>query len=662
MNAHSSPSTAAEAIDILIVTAIKEEWDELLQVTDGAVGPWEPAIGPHNLQVARTRFRAKDGSVLRVLATWALEMGGVAASNAAGPLVERYHPRVLAMCGVCAGRRGKVNLGDVLVADRLWFYDVGKTTVEYPAGVERRVFEGSMHQYKLNPRWKQAAEGFEPDPLTPWLEQRPRTYAQQEDWLLAQVAASTDPAKSAEQESRCAQYDQVLERLWKDGRLVDSTLTLTEAGRAYINRLLLKHRDRLPPDVPLRVRVAPIGSGSQVMQHERIFDQLASSMREVLGLEMEAAALGAIAHQHEIAYVLVMKAVMDFADSAKNDNFKKFAARASAECLLAFLRAQLPSVGSDFTSILKPGTAPLPPARRPSVLLQARHRLVPFYRPGRAALWEELQRWSERPEPAVRLFYGPGGMGKTRLFIEWTEHLRQQGWRAGFLVEQPDSERLAALLDGGQDRLLVLDYAERRMDLLDLLQRVAERGAQRGRLHLALLARSAGEWWTELQRRDGSVADLLLRDEPTALPPLSSQETERAQVFAESAARFAAHLGKPEPREVPPLAHERFGRVLYLHMAALAAVEGLPVQADALIDTLLDHEQRSWALPGPAASQRRLVEQARGALVVVTLRGGVADQQEAEALLQVLHHERSDELLYRLHDGCTICTGRRGAI
>jgi hypothetical protein len=37
-----------------------------------------------------------------------------------------------------------------------------------------------------------------------------------------------------------------------------------------------------------------------------------------------------------------MKGVMDFADAEKDDHFKTFAARASAECLLAFLRENLP--------------------------------------------------------------------------------------------------------------------------------------------------------------------------------------------------------------------------------------------------------------------------------------------------------------------------------
>jgi len=44
----------------------------------------------------------------------------------------------------------------------------------------------------------------------------------------------------------------------------------------------------------------------------------------------------------DLEYTIVMKRVMDHADSFKSDNFKTVAARASAECLVAFVRAHLP--------------------------------------------------------------------------------------------------------------------------------------------------------------------------------------------------------------------------------------------------------------------------------------------------------------------------------
>lgn len=66
MDATAAAPSTTDPVDILIVTAVKDEWDELLKVAEGREGA----------KAARTRFRAADGSVLRVLVTWALEMGG----------------------------------------------------------------------------------------------------------------------------------------------------------------------------------------------------------------------------------------------------------------------------------------------------------------------------------------------------------------------------------------------------------------------------------------------------------------------------------------------------------------------------------------------------------------------------------------------------------
>jgi hypothetical protein len=70
-----------------------------------------------------------------------------------------------------------------------------------------------------------------------------------------------------------------------------------------------------------------------------------------------------------------MKGVMDFANHGRDDHFKEFAARASAECLLVFLREHLDvEVIPDGDDILVAGTEEkLPENPRPSALLNARY-------------------------------------------------------------------------------------------------------------------------------------------------------------------------------------------------------------------------------------------------------------------------------------------------
>ena len=83
-----------------------------------------------------------------------------------------------------------------------------------------------------------------------------------------------------------------------------------------------------------------------------------ASVRKVLGVEMEAAAIGALAYATRLDYAVVMKAVMDHADADKSDNFKAFAARASAECLLAFLRDNLePEPAKSHSEAVSPARA-----------------------------------------------------------------------------------------------------------------------------------------------------------------------------------------------------------------------------------------------------------------------------------------------------------------
>ncbi len=326
--------------DVLVVTAVPEEYQAVRAVDTGAVagGAWEERPGPSGVDVAFRDFTTAAG-VMRVAVVQALGMGAANAVSVAARLIGDHGARCLAMCGVCAGRRGEVALGDVIVADRLWQYDTGKHRAD-AGGVKD---QGDVDMYRIQPpRWAQAAERFEVEAGAPWLEARPRTYEEQGDWILERALHGADPAGDPDQEAMCHDFKIVLPRLWKKGLLRDRTLALTDAGRARIEEVLLVNLGKLPESAPFRVRVGPIASGNKVIEDREIFPLLAGSVRKVLGVEMEAAAVGLLAHVQEVPFSIVMKAVMDHGDEDKSDNFKAFAARASAECLIAFLRKNLP--------------------------------------------------------------------------------------------------------------------------------------------------------------------------------------------------------------------------------------------------------------------------------------------------------------------------------
>ena len=273
-----------------------------------------------------------------------------------------------------------------------------------------------------------------------------------------------------------------------------------------------------------------------------------------------------------------MKGVMDHADPDKSDNFKAFAARASAECLIQFVRENLPALGEEEDPILEREKMPLPAKVGPAALLNARHAVVDFV--GREALLGDLKRWCEGGgRVGARLVHAAGGMGKTRLAVELCRRMRDEGWRVGFVPKAVGVDRFAMLVESEQPVMAVIDYAEGRGQLRDLLAVAAARNGEKGKkkLRLLLLARNAEEWWAYLRGSDGAVKELL-GDEPVALKAV---EVEREAVFREAVTTLGRERNKKAPEgAVPSLADPRFERVLYVHMAALVAVEGGTVEAD----------------------------------------------------------------------------------
>ena len=97
-----------------------------------------------------------------------------------------------------------------------------------------------------------------------------------------------------------------------------------------------RFRKKLPRDPDLRVHVGTVGTGSAVQKDPGLFPRLRRVMRSTIGVEMEGAAIGELASHFEKRGIVV-KAVSDHGDLQKDDSFREFACRASAEVLLAFL-------------------------------------------------------------------------------------------------------------------------------------------------------------------------------------------------------------------------------------------------------------------------------------------------------------------------------------
>lgn len=243
-----------------------------------------------------------------------------------------------------------------------------------------------------------------------------------------------------------------------------------------------------------------------------------------------------------------------------------------------------------------------------SMLLAAQDEIVRFDHE-REDFLAKMRNWASRPNDlSMRLLYGPGGMGKTRIALELARQLRQCGWLSIWLSSKPpedwvESWKHILLTRREKPLLLVIDYADARLaEVLAVLSQVLEwlRASENpASLRLLLLARSESLLGSLLQHPNCSqelTAWLSVSNaiESCALPPWSKDGTARLASYRLALVDYASAMGHATPPNayVPCLQNLEFERPLYLHLAALAALEGQrPHGTDAL---LRDQLRREW--------------------------------------------------------------------
>jgi len=324
-------------IDILIITALVDELEALKEVEEGLCDPWMRKKDKDGFTYFTTSFNGEHG-ILQIAAAAAVDMGGISAIETALRLLPELKPQCLAMCGICAGRRGDCSLGDVIVADKVFKYDTGKVKAYLDEKGERiEEFFADITTYQLKGQWKDAVGHFKKD-WTPPIP-RPKPLSSQGDWILDTLKNNESPLDKPERKTFAPAWAETLKYL-EGKNYLEIPLNITEQGRSYINNLRTYHPDHLPQASPFQVHLAPIASGDQVVQDDSLFARrILKLVRKTLGLEMEAAAIFQVAANKEIP-TFIAKGVSDHADEDEDDSFRNYAARASAEFVLAFLRAE----------------------------------------------------------------------------------------------------------------------------------------------------------------------------------------------------------------------------------------------------------------------------------------------------------------------------------
>lgn len=120
--------------DFVIICALDGERDAF-ERTDALVGPRRVE---HGFDLRRIEIgRYVGNAILQPRA------GLVDSSVTTAAVVERFRPRLIAMSGICAGMRGRVKKGQVLVCGTCWEYQVGKYGVK---GFEIEPYQSGLRE------------------------------------------------------------------------------------------------------------------------------------------------------------------------------------------------------------------------------------------------------------------------------------------------------------------------------------------------------------------------------------------------------------------------------------------------------------------------------------------------------------------------------------
>ncbi len=324
------------ATNVLLITAIREEYEAAKHVFSATplegegVREWKDMEASAATPFERGIFYRDGTPLFSLVLAKPPRMGGIQTGQLAAMLADRLKPTCLVMCGVCAGNPKDLALGDIVISELAYQYDEGK--------LEKDGFLGDHRQSLISKPWHDAAEALQAETLPSFGQPSSRDARY---WLIERLYAGDNPREHPARsryfpKGEWKALTQILEAeqiIRRDG----TSFKLTDAGREEVERSIAFDIDP-PEQLPIAIKVGPIASGNVVVKDGVTCDSLkAMGMRSVLGLEMEAAALGIAARGAAVPQWIVIKGVMDHADPRKDDRFKPFAARASAEALRAFL-------------------------------------------------------------------------------------------------------------------------------------------------------------------------------------------------------------------------------------------------------------------------------------------------------------------------------------
>jgi nucleoside phosphorylase len=166
----------AQSFDVCVVCALPEEVRAFLEVArtqcEGAIE--ERSSLRYHYSYRFATIKNQKGEPLSLHISWLPRYGPQEMTLHLSRILEECQPRIALMTGICAGDAQRVQLGDLVVAERTFTYDNGKFTLDEQG---RSVHEHDTMTYQLDANimqflglfkdWKPLVEGLERPPSPP---------------------------------------------------------------------------------------------------------------------------------------------------------------------------------------------------------------------------------------------------------------------------------------------------------------------------------------------------------------------------------------------------------------------------------------------------------------------------------------------------------------
>ena len=319
---HTYMTNDNSVVDVVIIIATADEEKAILSVCE-----WEKRTLKNGFDYFHSSLQSLSIALVR-----GAKMGKTSAGIIGQAAISELAPKYIAMVGFCAGQQGKVELGDVVVADKVYQYDTGKRV-----GKNKRLPD--MDSFNLYLPWVHKVERFGDEWRKKHFTKQPPSYDSQKTMFIERLPRNNTVAFNPWEigtKDEIPHLEAILDELINLGFLMGSghDVKQTETGMNEFEKTRRKNEWYRDVDEPA-TKIGAIATGSEVQQWTDIFKILTEQYeRKTIALDMESYAIAELAESNNRLPWIVAKGVGDYAKDGKALNNSLFV---PFGCITSFL-------------------------------------------------------------------------------------------------------------------------------------------------------------------------------------------------------------------------------------------------------------------------------------------------------------------------------------